>query len=198
MRKKSVIITVCLLFVFNVILAQDKNDSSLVTPVDTDNRKISYTAGLFVSTDAEGFYVAPTIKAELRYHIISKFSVAGFGHYFKARFKDGLDNGNFKLLSFGLLPQMHLGRKNSKGMYIGLGICYQSLTDKFNGGSIVIDEKRNYFTAAYVLGHLFHADKNKVQFALELFATGPYSESQTMSSYTEILTQISIGGKVIF
>ena len=189
---------VCFLLLFNVVLAQEKNDSSVVTLVNTGNKKISYTAGLFLSTDAEGFYVAPTIKAELRYHIIGKFSVAGFGHYFKARFKDGLDNGNFKLSSFGLLPQMHLGRKNTKGMYIGLGICYQSLTDKFSAGSTIIDEKRNYFTAAYVLGHLFNADNKKVQFALELFATGPYSESQAMSSYTEILTQISFGGKVVF
>ena len=198
MRKKLGFGIACCLMVFNVILAQNRNDSSILSPKNTSNKNISYSAGLFVSTDAEGFYVAPTIKGELRYQIIGKFSVVGFGHYFKARFKDGLDKGNFKLLSFGLVPQMHLGRENRKGMYIGLGICHQSLTDKFNVGSTVGDEKRNYFTAAFMLGHLFPAEKNKVQFALELFTTGPYSESQEMSSYTEILTQLSFGGKIIF
>jgi hypothetical protein len=181
----------------SLLNAQNKIDSGHINNANT-YKKLFFDAALYASMDAEGVYFAPTLKASAGYRIKPKISITAFAHYFRAGLNNKNETGAFRLTTTGALGIFHLGKINTQGMYAGIGLCHQFLKDNYTSSTVVINDKRNYFTAAYGLGYLFKSGAGKIKFAVELFATGPYTEKDNMSSYTEILTQLSLGGKVIF
>jgi hypothetical protein len=167
--------------------------------IDTvKKRRLFVHAGLYASMDAEAVYFAPTVKAGAGYQIQPKFSAQLFGHYFSGRLRSGGERGDFSLFSAGILAQFHLGKRSSRGMYAGLGMCRQFYDEKYTGPSVTIDDQRNYFAPVYTAGYLFYSGGNRLKFAIEFFGTGPYNENNAGGSYTEILTQASLGVKMIF
>lgn len=197
MRNKKLLTLYLFIVTANGVYAQHSADSSHINYAHA-HRKFFFDAGLYASMDAEGFYFAPTLKASAGYKIKPKISITAFVHHFRAGLNNQNETGAFRLTTTGILGVFHLGKMNTHGMYAGIGVCHQFLKDNYTSGTVVINDKRNYFTPAYALGYLFKSGAGKIKFAVELFAAGPYTEGDSMSSYTEILTQLSLGGKIIF
>ncbi len=194
---KKLLVAGLLIITKNIAFSQNIIDSGFINNTGM-YKNFFFDAGVYASMDAEGFYFAPTVKASVGYRVKTKVYIAVFAHCFISGVNNSTETGKFRLTTTGILPVFHLGKTNTQGMYFGIGLCSQFFKDNYSSSTIFINEKRNYFTLTYALGYLFESGRHKLKFAAELFATGPYAESDNTSSYTEILTQLSLGCKIIF
>jgi hypothetical protein len=194
---KIKIIWAMVLMVHNAA-AQIKVDAQPKKSIVHTVKKWQYTIGVYASMDAEAIYITPTIKASIAYQIRPKLLVEGYGHYFKAKVDNNIEKGSLLLTTAGIKPIFLLGKNNKKGMYVGIGIAVQHRVEAYTDMALVIDDTRTNILPSYYIGYKIPTAKNNAQLAIELFGTGPYNETNTNGRYIEILTQLSLGVKVIF
>jgi hypothetical protein len=155
-------------------------------------------AALYVTTDAEAVYIGPAFSAGVNYKGKKKTSVNILLHYFGARvneqlYFDAFDAGIFRLISLAFMPQIDLGRKPGKGVFISGGITYQYRTENYQNGISEAIEKKGMFLPTVKIGYGLPVNKQRNAIAFEIFGTGPYTIQYENGSVTELLTQLSVG-----
>jgi hypothetical protein len=170
--------------------------------ISTGQTKWHPYAGLYLSMDAQGFYVGPSVMAGVDYKLKKKFSLSGYVHFFTKKVEgyypgNGNEIGKYRNLTTATLLQYHLAKKENKGLYAGVGICHQSSVDDYKSDVLVYYEKRNIIIPAFRFGYRLPI-KKRYGLGIELNGTGPYSYSGDNWSGLDIQTLVSVGCRFIF
>ncbi|GAA4384456.1 hypothetical protein [Hymenobacter koreensis] len=164
--------------------------------------KLRPYAGLHASGDAQMYYLGPSGQIGADYRINHSFGLTTYIHYFRRRIdrteaNNGFEKGRFDCLTGAVLAQVHLGQKPERGLFVGAGIAAQRWEDKFESdwtsGWHTI--RRNVLPAIR-FGYAFPVGQHHL--TAELNATGPYQERTAQGSYTELITQLSIGTRFVW
>lgn len=159
-------------------------------------------SGLHLSTDAGVYMTGPSFQIGGAYYFTSRLSVNTYTHYFAVRrrtaFSFDNENAFFNTVTNAVLLQIDGGRNRKRGMFYALGIAYQYLVNDVEyQNSPGFKEVRNSILPAARIG--YHFPVNKLQMGVETNLTGPFSERYPNGgSYSESLTQLSLGVRMIF
>jgi hypothetical protein len=158
--------------------------------------------GLHASGNADMVYVGPSAQLGLDYRPLRHLGLSAYAHYFRRRFDRNFANefeeGKFDCLTGALLLEVRLGRQpERRGFFAGGGLALQYLKDDYHSywARIYQERKRNVLPALR-LGYAFPLGRH--QLTAELNATGPYNEATEYGSYTELITQLSLGTRLVW
>jgi hypothetical protein len=196
--KMKFMVMLLLAFMINDSVAQIKVDALPQKPLEPVNKKWRYSIGVYASMDAEGIYIAPSIKGAVAYSFRTKLAVEAYAHYFNAKVNNAMEKGSLLLATIGIQPVCLLGKHATKGMYAGVGLCLQHRVEDYGSATQVVNDTRTKIMPSYSIGYKVPSAKTGAQFAVELLGTGPYSENDANGRYIELLTQLSLGIKVVF
>jgi len=208
--------TTILLFVFtlncNKAFTQVHEDTIKVyCEKDCPKKHVTYKpslhpfAGIHISGDAEMYYIGPSFQAGVDFQFRPKIILSAYFQYFnkktdKVEFGGDFEHGRFRTLTGALLIQGNTGKRQDKSFFIAGGVALQRWHDKFSSNYDSWDDKRTTYIPAFRIGYFFPLEQTKI--TIELNGTGPYfySEDNYISSVsvTEILTQVSLGMRLIF
>lgn len=154
--------------------------------------------------DAAGYFVGPSINVGTDYLLKNKTSLSTYFHYFHDNLHNEIpgyyETGKYNSLILALLLQQHLSRNLNKGFEVGGGVAIQRTTDEHVNTYDSGVDRRTIFVGALRFGYKFPIKRNAL--AIELNAVGPHMEEIGEPPYvthrTELLTQLSLGGRFIF
>lgn len=156
--------------------------------------------GIHLPGDAELYYIGPSFQVGTDYYLKKRLLLSGYGHYY-AKIVDRLnrdnsfEKGKFKTITGCILLQFNVSRNLNRSFFFAGGMSIQRWADNFKSSWNVWDIKRTTVLPAVRLGYFFPVYRFKL--ALELNGTGPYSYHEDNSDMLEILTQISVGLRLI-
>ncbi|RTQ47760.1 hypothetical protein EJV47_17725 [Hymenobacter gummosus] len=158
--------------------------------------------GLHASGNADMTYVGPSGQLGADYYPLRRLGLSAYAHYFRRRFDRNFNNefeeDKFDCLTGAVLLELRLGRQpERRGFFAGAGVALQYLKDDYHSywARIYTLRKRDVLPA-FRLGYAFPLGRH--QLTAELNATGPYSETRPTSHYTESITQLSLGTRLVW
>ena len=160
-------------------------------------------AGLHASMNGDGFYVGPSYQAGTDYQLEKKVVLSFYAHYFPCKVNDIFDglseSGKYKSLTTALLLQTHLSKKTGKGIFAGLGLAFQRVSENYEREDFYKEHyKENMLVGAFRFGYLFSFSGYGL--AIELNGTGPHTTKDRDTGDIEkiqLLTQLSLGARFI-
>ncbi|UYZ59558.1 hypothetical protein [Hymenobacter latericus] len=163
--------------------------------------KLRPYAGLHASGDAQMYYLGPSGQLGADYRFNHVLGATAYVHYFRRKIDRAsgasFEDGRFDCRTVALLAQVHLGAKPERGLFAAAGVAAQRLEDEYRadwtGGWHTV--RRNVLPA-FRLGYAFPVGPH--QLTAELNATGPYQERDAYGTYTELITQLSLGTRLVW
>ncbi|GAB2947791.1 hypothetical protein GCM10027048_10970 [Hymenobacter coalescens] len=174
----------------------------LLAGLATAQHQLRPYAGLHASGNADMVYVGPSVQIGADYRPLRRLGLSTYVHYFRRRFDRNFANefeeGKFDCLTGAALLELRLGRQpERRGLFVGAGVALQYLKDDYHSyWARVYTLRKHDVLPALRLGYAFPLGRH--QLTAELNATGPYHEGDEYSSYTELLTQLSVGTRLVW
>jgi hypothetical protein len=82
-------------------------------------------------------------------------------------------------------------------LFFGGGLAIQQLENKFDSSWSYWQKKRTNVLPAIRIGYAFPLWQHRLITA-EINATGPYQKQEYLYTYTELVTQLSLGTRIIW
>lgn len=139
-------------------------------------------AGVYLTIDAEGYYVGPSYQLGADYHTSDQFAFSGYGQYFFVDYQDH----SFTSFTVGMLLQWHPGPK--KRFYLAPGIVWQKIDEDYFGDGI----NRQGLIPALRLGYRLPLPNFYV--CPDISLQGPYHTEYGV----ELFTTPGIGIRLVF
>ena len=158
--------------------------------------------GIHASGDAEMYYLGPSFQVGSDYRFTERWGLSAYVHSYRNRVDEEDDyhyeKGKFNCFTGALLLEFHAGRQMSRGMFFAGGVAVQRVKDVFDAswGAHWNDERTGPIPAIR-FGYAFPLRKTHCITA-EINATGPYQERYGYSGSTELITQLSLGTRLIW
>jgi hypothetical protein len=156
-------------------------------------------AGLHMSGDAEMYYIGPSLQLGADYQLKKRSLVTAYLHYFHKYINNSTsiytEHGLFKTITFAIMLQGNFSKKCNKSFFGAAGLAVQNWADRYEDSWESWNKKRTTVLPAARLGYFFTV--NHCKLAIELNATGPYHYHEDSDDILEILTQLSVGMRII-
>lgn len=161
--------------------------------------------GVHASMDGGGYYVGPSFQIGTDYSLKNRNSLVAYLHYFSKKldntWSDGsFEHGKYKSAAATILFQVQLSNKEKRGMLLAAGAALQKTSENYKSDIEEIHSKRVILVAALRIAHLFPISSKTL--SVELNALGPHKRTEGTEPYiteiTEVLTQLSLGARLIF
>jgi len=169
-------------------------------PVCAQQRWHPYV-GLHASGDAALYYLGPSLQVGTDYHFNGRIGLTGYLHSYRRSLTrtDPMhyEKGHFHSLTGAVLVELRPARKAPRGFQLAAGLAVQQVDSEFDSRWAYWDERRTNVLPALRLGYAFPLLQRHLLTA-ELNATGPYQERGYGYTYTEIITQLSLGTRIIW
>ena len=170
-----------------------------ITSIAVAQSRVHPYAGLHVSGDADLYYVGPSWQLGADYVLKERSLLTSYLHYFHKNYNNSTsiykEQGILNSLTFALMVQGNFGINTRRSMYGAAGLALQRWSDRFNSDWADWNRKRTTVLPCIRFGCFFTVDRSKI--ALELNATGPYSYHEDGDHIIEIITQLSLGMRLI-
>jgi hypothetical protein len=186
----------------------------MFTTVAYAQKKWEPFVGVLLAVNADAYYFGPSITGgvkhffgekkkweltpEIQFFSKKKKDIINLAEYESARFSSWSIRSNFNY---------YTGKKGGEGFFIGLGFGFQSANDKcytYINGEIDKSSGAHFYELSYNrlmptinFGYSIPS-KHKTKWQFLITGIGPYTERNENSSYTEILSVLSSGVRVVF
>lgn len=170
--------------------------------------------GLLLAMNADGYYVGPSFSGGVSHTIGKKkrWVWTPETQFFEKRKKEVFTSSVYEsahFISWSVRSNFnyYTGKKNQQGFCIGIGLGFQYANDKcytYINGQIAKGPNDHFFELEY--GRIMPSinfgytipSKYKTQWHFIISGIGPYTEREENSSYTEILSVLSAGFRLVF
>lgn len=157
--------------------------------------------GLHASGDAEMYYLGPSFQLGTDYHFNDRVGLTAYLHSYRRSITKtdpaDYEKGHFYCLTGAVLFELRPSKKAPQGLFLAGGLAVQQVDDEFDSNWAYWDEHRTNILPAIRIGYAFPLLQRHLITA-EINATGPYQEQGYQSTYTEIITQLSLGTRIIW
>ncbi|MGY2131970.1 hypothetical protein ACW9KT_07065 [Hymenobacter sp. HD11105] len=171
-----------------------------VVPVIAQQKWRPY-AGIHASGDAEMYYLGPSFQLGTDYYFNDRLGLTGYVHSYRRGITNtdpaDYEKGHFHCLTGAVLFELRPGKKALQGLFLAGGLAVQQVDSEFDSSWAYWDERRTNVLPVIRIGYAFPLLQRHL-ITVEINATGPYQERKYLSTYTEIITQLSLGTRIIW
>lgn len=163
--------------------------------------KLNPYFGLHISMDAGGYYLGPSFQIGLEHKLKQNLAFSTYFQYFYDglydKYPDGsFDWGKYKAATFAFLLQRHLTKDQPKRLGFAGGLALQRICEVYQTDQEEGTIRRFIPVAVFRINYLIPLN-NRYKISVELNGTGPSSYHIESTKVFELLTQLSLGLRIL-